>query len=139
MNRAPVIKLATTALHAAMRDDWPAATTAVQAINDRHGGRGLMAAILAWCDTAILKMTGSFTASGSVAVAFQAVETGEIGGADDVPAEVRWAGRLIAARAADDEPTFNALIESVPSDPKAMGAHVARLLEMVAINIRAAS
>jgi hypothetical protein len=136
VNRPAVIKLATTALHAGMRGDWPAATRATQAINDRHGGDGLLAAMLAWTDTFIHHRIGAFVSDKPVALAFQSVETGEIESADEVRPEIRWAGQMITARATDDKATWDALLGAVPQDPKVIGAHVGALLETIVLGLR---
>lgn len=138
MNRPAVIKLATAALHAGMRGDWQAATRATQDINDRHGGDALLVAMLAWVDTFVVHRTGGSVSDKPVALAFQNAETGEIGSAADVRPEVRWAGQMIAARVADDKATWDALLATVPTDPKVVGAHVGALLEAVALGLREA-
>ena len=132
-----VIPLASQALYAEMDGKHKTAGRSVQAISDRHGGEGLTIAILAWCDTLTHYKLGRFVADDPVAIAWQEQKTGRIETADEVPVEARWAGRVIAARAADDRPGFDALISALPHDAAAVGAHVAALLSMVALNVRA--
>lgn len=137
MDRAPVIALATRALHAAMAGQDEQAAAFVQQINDTYGADGLMVALLAWCDTFTLNVTGGFTASGPVALRWRFEDTGTVQTADEVPPAARWAGRLLIARATDDQAMFNTLMASIPPDPRIVGDHVLALLDMVALNLRA--
>jgi hypothetical protein len=123
--------LATVALHAAMAGDWDKATDAVQRISDECGAVGIGRAILGWSDTMIARLVTGHIPGQPIRLAFQQVETGRIDtDADKVPAEVRWAGRVIAARAANDHATWDALMDALPDDGQAIGAHVAKVLEM---------
>ena len=130
--------LARIALHAAMRDDTDQAIRAVKAISDETGGEGLMDAILGWCDTAI---ANEGIATGTpIRIAWMEKSTGRINaGPEEVRPTARWVGRLLAARAADDQDMFMALMDSIPDDPKDVGDHVWELVQMVALNARSAS
>lgn len=130
------IRLASVALNRAIAQDWDRATKAVQRISDECGQVGVGRAILGWSDTLISRM--GHTPGKPVAIAFQQAETGRIDTADSeyVPDRVRWAGRVIAARAADDQPTWDALMAALPDDGKAIGEHVAAVLETVALMLR---
>lgn len=129
--RDPALQqLARDALAATMEERWPDARAALRGLDDRYGGDGLVQAALLWID-ALIDQHGGHHGS-PVALAFEAVETGEVGGADDVRPEVAWAGRLMTARANDDEATFVSLIKTCPD----WSACIAELLHMVAINYR---
>ena len=128
------MRLAGDALRCALVDDWTLATRTVQRISDECGSAGVARAILGWSDTLIARTPGLH--GNAVRLAFMNADSGEVGGADDVPEEVRWAGRVLAARAADDEDAWNALMDALPDDPAATGRHVARLLHLVALNLR---
>ena len=53
-----------------------------------------------------------------------------------MPVEFVWAGRLIVARANDDEAAFIGLVNSVPQDSAVMGDHIWALLSTVALSLR---
>ncbi|TMR11047.1 hypothetical protein ETD86_37005 [Nonomuraea turkmeniaca] len=128
--------LARIALWAAVRDDNDRAVAALKAINEETGGEGLMDAILGWCDTAIAHI--GIEVGKPVKIAWMEAETQRINsGPDEVRPTARWAGRLLAARAADDHDTFMALIDTIPGGPKDVGDHVWELVQMVALNLRA--
>lgn len=54
---------------------------------------------------------------------------------ETVPPGVRWAGELIAARAADDEAAFGKVLESCADDAE-FGKFVGDLLTLIATNLR---
>lgn len=133
-----MIATATAALHAAMADDWKAASGALQTLSDECGGAGVGDAMRAWCDTLIGRTHGDLQDSGSgVRLVFKNADSGEMGGADDVPAPTRWAGRLIAARAAMDQPTWQALLEAIPPGNDAVSEYVGALLQTIVVNLKA--
>jgi hypothetical protein len=124
-DRARVLALATEALHAASAEDWPAACTAIQAIS----GGGLLTAIMAWCDTLIGRHPGMAGSRDTpVQVRWQLDSAGPL-------QHARWAGQVIAARAAMDEAAFMALIR-VPAEGEELGAYVSALLQSVAMTLR---
>lgn len=127
--------LARTALWAAVRDDTDQAVAAVKSISSETGGEGLMDAILGWCDTAIAQ--AGVEVGAPIRIAWMEAETLRVNaGPEEVRPTARWAGRLLAARAADDQDMFMALMDSIPHDPKAVGDHVWELVQMVALNLR---
>jgi hypothetical protein len=136
MNRDRMCKLAMTALHSAIRDDWPAAAKAVQALNDLGDG-SLMAAILAWCDTCLASQGVAMDAVRPVQVRWQQDGEGPLQSADEVSPVVRWAGQLINSRAADDELLFRALVEAIPEGAE-LGKYVGTLLQCIAVTLRIA-
>ncbi|MFI6819232.1 hypothetical protein ACIBG7_43075 [Nonomuraea sp. NPDC050328] len=129
-------ELGTAALHAAMRTphDLTAAVGHVQALIDECEPDGLVRAILAWSDT-LIDRSGMF-ADGSLIQLMWLPEGADAAVfADDVEPLTRWSGRLLVARALDDQATWEALMDSVPDDPRVRGDHVLALLRIVALNL----
>lgn len=118
-------KIATVALHLAMQDKLREAAGYVARLN---GTDGLITAMLAWIDTYIAQCHPNHAPGALIRIAWTFTPTGEIQDADQVDPSMRWAGRLIAARAADDEPAFMALLHGVahslnnPDSPRARSA-----------------
>ncbi len=135
-SRDRMVKSAGAALHAAMADDWGAVSRALQTLIDECGGEGVIAAMSAWCDTLLIH-THDIDPKVPLRLLFVNADTGDIGDADDVPPEVRWAGRLVAARAAMDKPTWDALIDSIPHDDSAISRHISVLLRSIVTGLKA--
>ncbi|WP_242890152.1 hypothetical protein [Actinomadura litoris] len=129
------VQLAGAALTAALGNDWQRASAMLQRISTECGGEGMQRALLSLCDTVIHH--AGITPGQPVRIMFQQADgDGRITGADEVQRrESVWAGRLLAARAADDEDTWSALIEALPRDGYAIGQHVIALLEMCTLMI----
>lgn len=123
------------ALELAVNDDLPAATDVLAALAGAHGLRGVLRAVQAWLDTVLEARGVTMGASAGVRLGFVELETGELTDADQAPPRQVWAGRLLAARAADDEAAFRALIDSVP-DRDELGHRVNAVLAMCALNLR---
>jgi hypothetical protein len=95
--------------------DHEAAHRAVNEIATAHGPESIPQVVLSWIDTMILHC--GLEADGSaVGVRWQPEEGGPVTDADQTPAPVVWAGRLIAARVADDEDMYRAVFHSIDSD-----------------------
>lgn len=141
MNKERARELAAAALMAGLNEQWPAATAALQAINDELGANGTEYACRAWCDTLVIRYqaaTGMTDGDGTVIQpVWKDAETGEEFGADKAEPAARWAGQVIAARAAMDFDGYSALVSSLPADPQVIGDHVGTLLTMVATTLRA--
>jgi hypothetical protein len=130
-------EIAGRALRCAVREDWPGAVRALKQLDAGFGAGGMSVAFAGWCDTLISKQRElGIARPGAARPLWVNTGTGEVGSADDVPAEVRWAGQLIAARAAWDEDAYTALARAVPRTPEAVTAHVATLLECVSGTLR---
>lgn len=132
-------ELATQALHAAMREDWDAVKQSFADIST--DGKAVTFALMAWCDTTIKagadlagrEMPDSGPAAGRVAEtvrpAWIIAETGRITlDADEMPPTARWAGRLVAARAAMDDVQFAVLVGTLPGDGFERGQYALALL-----------
>lgn len=135
MNRAEARDLATRALHAAMREDWPAVQEVFGEIST--DGRAVTFALMAWCDWTLQAQAGMlgrpFPESGPLSElavpAWIEAETGRlITDADEMPPSARWAGRLVAARAAMDHVQFEVLIRTMPGDGFKRGEYAVALL-----------
>ncbi len=129
-----MVKLATTALHAAQQDDWDAVKRNVTALSDLDDG-SLMSAILAWCDTCLASQGISMDGTTPVQVKWREQGTEDEQGADDVRPAVRWAGQLINARAADDDAAFIAHMRAIPEGAE-FGHHVMTLLQCIAVTLK---
>ena len=139
MTRQRGIQLATQALQAAMADDSKRATEAIKAINAELGGEGLTLAIFGWCDTldARYRAVKGIADDAPVRFAWQEEGTGDISmTGNDVPAEARWAGQVIAARVSLDKGAHDKLLSSLPDDGWAIGGYISALLSTVALTLR---
>jgi hypothetical protein len=133
------IQLAGAALRAAMAGDWGAAGAAIQAASDECGGGGVELCVRSWCDTTINRfrqVTGT-PANAPVRPVWVQADTSRVyADADEVPPAVRWAGRVMAARASLDREAYEALLESIPHDDVAVGEHLHALLDSAAQTLR---
>jgi len=144
--RAPELErakeLVTQALHAALREDWPAAGKAMTAVSTETGGQGIYYAIRLLCDTAIGQQRRAGTLAdtpGPYRPGWMNAETGAVTlDADAVPAPARWAARLVTARAAMDQEAYHGLLAGMPEDGAERGAYAAALLHGTALAVKAA-
>lgn len=112
--------LAKAALTATLRgDDEEAARILNDEINWGDGGQSLASATCYFADAtlwAYRKTLGIEIPPGadvSVDLKFWDADTGTVRGAEGVPSDAAWAGRFVAARAADDDDQQNALLRAV--------------------------
>lgn len=84
----------------------------MQTVADRYGQQGIHTILLALADTIAAKQGFNYTASGPVVPIFLDVAEGRIEGVDTTPPRIRWAGRFVAARAAQDQHQCQALLDS---------------------------
>jgi hypothetical protein len=122
-----VKKIATIALNLAMKGDWEESGRYIKRLS---GTDGLLHAMTAWIDTMIAEVYPEHRPGQAIAVKFFAIETEEIGGADDVDWEKAWAGRLISYRAAKDWEGFHSVLTSVP-EGKPLAAGINALMNIV--------
>lgn len=120
-------KIATIALNLAMRGDWEESATYIKRLS---GTQGLVDAMTAWIDTMIGAAYPEHEQGQPIAIKFLAVETDEVGGADEVDWAKAWAGRLISYRAAQDWEGFRSVLLSVP-EGKPLGDGISALLNLV--------
>jgi hypothetical protein len=125
-------KIATVALHLAQQDNMREAAGYVERLN---GTDGLIDAILGWIDTYIAYCHPTHKEGEAIRIAWVDVDAATVHmDADDVHFGARWAGRLIAARAADDQGQFLALLRSLPAGA-ALGDGIVALLRAVALGL----
>jgi hypothetical protein len=124
------VRLAAAAFQAALADKVDTASNCIQRINDECGGEGTYVALMAWIDAYADHATDGQPARGKSRIAFIREDTGQLDreDSDRVPAEIHWAGRLIAARASLDETRFNDLIKEMPTDGAEIGQYVGAVL-----------
>jgi hypothetical protein len=110
---------------------WPQAGNDVKALAERFDGAGIQILIMSLADTLVAAQGGH-----TQGVATRPVwvdPDGPIEDANDVDRpEIVWAGRFIAARAALDEDTCAALVNSCGNDPEAYSANIYAVLEVTA-------
>lgn len=131
------VRLASAAFQAALADKTERAARLVKRISDECGGEGIYVALMAWIDTYADHATDGQPTQSSPRMAFIQESTGQLDRADSdrLPAEIRWAGLLIAARCGLDEPRFKALIDEMPRDGFGIGEHVMAVLLTIARTI----
>lgn len=108
----------------------------VEAIYRSFGRDGLYAAAIGWCDVVLRRMPG-YEHGAQVYLAWEDVDTGRIIHAEETPPIARWAGQMLAARAADDEAFSRALFNAVPADEETTAQHLSALLEALSYQVRA--
>ena len=113
--RPPWFRLAANALVSARDKDWDGAVHATSQIAERYGAGHLPQVMCAWIDT-MASGCGLDPKGKPIGLLWMHEDTSEITDADDTPPPVRWAGRLVAARLADDETQFRALINACSGD-----------------------
>lgn len=140
-DRVKARDIAGRAYHAAVREDWPAANRAM-AEAGRQNPNVIALILCMFCDTAISlqrAMTGlppmedGVPAEGPVRPGWVNADTGRLTlDADEMPPAERWAGRMVAARAALDYDAFQALMAAMPGDGMKRGEYANALLIGVA-------
>lgn len=134
-----MIWLADRALIAAMLGRHDDAHRLAAQLSERFGGAGLWLAMLLWTDTTLSAagITPGAHDDEPIALRFLDVDTARYAEIDEVPAPIVWAGRFLAARAADDPDTGQALALALPDDPAAVSDTVLALLLACAGNLNA--
>lgn len=111
---------------------WLDAAADVNALAERFDGPGIQILIMGLADT-MVSAQGGPTTGGHATRPVWVDPDGAIEDANDVGRpEVVWAGRFIAARAALDEDTCAALVNSCVNDPAAYSRNVCAVLEVTA-------
>lgn len=130
----PWYRLAGEALRLAVLGDRAAAYRTVEQLLAEHGPDAVPEAMCAWAD-AVLAYLQPPDHGDTITLTIRDAITGQPATVDRMPAPSVWAGQLIAARAADDEPTFRALVNAPTSD-REYSARVSAMLMTCAINVR---
>jgi hypothetical protein len=111
---------------------WHDAGAGVTALAERFEGAGIQILIMSLADTMVAAQ-GGHTQGGIATRPVWVDPDGAIEDADDVSRpEIVWAGRFIAARAAQDEDACAALVNSCGGDPEAYSANIYAVLEVTA-------
>jgi hypothetical protein len=136
-DRAKAAAMGARAYHAAARGDWAEASKAMAVIG-RQNPNVIALVLSAFCDTTIgiqrdmrglPPMEDGVPEDGPVRPAWVNADTGQLTmDADALPPAVRWAGQLIAARAALDFESFQALLTAMPTDGFKRGEYANTLL-----------
>lgn len=126
------LPLATTALNAAIREDRGRAEQSVTELGT-HYHQDMPNVLLCWIDSVRHHRP---TVHAPEFVTWLRVDTGQVQNANEVPPPVRWAGRLMLARAQGDADQFRALINAVSSDDE-WSRNVVAVLEICALMLRA--
>lgn len=136
-DREATIELARDAYWAALREERTRATGYVQKINDEHGAAAVLLAICSWIDTYVDHVTDGGDAINMKRLQFIERHTRRVDTLDSpwLPEEVRWAGRVIYARATMNPDLFLDLVNGVEGNAEA-GYRVMILLDLVAQTIK---
>ncbi|WP_158566509.1 hypothetical protein [Micromonospora craterilacus] len=136
-NHSKARRLAATALHAAIDQNWQRASAAVERISAECTGEGLWDALVGWCDTFMAHAVGGDPKFGKVRLAGWNVATGAVGEEPPTPYG-RWAQDLIGARAAGDLDAFQAEVQRLNDvdDGRERGRYVSALLTSIALTMR---
>jgi hypothetical protein len=110
------------------------AAVAMEMIYQTYGREGVYRVAVTWCDY-ILERTPEYQPGEPVHLVWEEVATGTIRHAEEAPPMVRWAGQVLAARAADDQANAWAIFSAVPEEH--LAEHMATLLQTLAIQLRA--
>jgi hypothetical protein len=111
----PWTALAAKALFCARDRDLDRALKALNAISVRYGDEVIPHVVLAWIDTMMTQCGLAREAEQAVQVLWRHETSDEVTEADETPPGIRWAGRAIAARVADDRRQYMALVNSCAS------------------------
>jgi hypothetical protein len=104
-------------------------------LTDHTGDRAVCARLAAAWIRAALEYLG--VAAGTV-VQLGELSTGKVADLDDVSAELSWATRAVAARAAGDEAEWLTLMCGLPLDDNAARIHMGALLNLLGLALRQA-
>lgn len=133
----PWAEAAAAAFTAAASEDMVSAAAILQNMVDTHGSEIVIDVMVAWINATIrhagIRQVGPGEDRAITLDGFVSSVDGSTYDTAAVPAEVRWAGRLMTARASNDSKTFAALINEAPDDPEVWGRYVLTLLNCCAM------
>lgn len=133
--RSEVEMLAAVALGWSRRSNWEKCGGIVGEISDRFGAEGMQILVLGLADTVIIQQFGTFPPPGTRVAPLWVGESGASADADNVSPTLRWVGRFVAARAADDWETCCALVNSCTDHE--FTANVCMLLDVAGTTLNA--
>lgn len=142
---AETLDLATRALNAALHGDTGAAIAAIDELTDQHQGIGLADALMVWCDTYGMHITGGRIARERPAHVTSVGLINPANGSVARPGDPRldpigsWVGRTIRARLTMDRAAWievmTELVETAGRDSGTAGSMVLSLLRSIAATI----
>jgi hypothetical protein len=132
------VRLAHAALVAGVDGKWKRVEDILRRLNTECPGPGLGDALVAWCDAMAQHAEGGEPEFQPVRIATMNADTGGLNSPEGNTPELRWAGRLIAARAAGDRDQFVAVMDELNAidDGFTRGRYVVQLVESVALVMR---
>lgn len=134
VDQPPWYPLAAEALRLAVRGELGAAHRTIEQLLAQHGPDAVPEAMCGWADAVLAYLPPAPPETTIVLVPLDQ-DSGKPVAANEICAPAAWASQLIAARAADDEPMFRALVDSVPSD-REYSVRVSAMLMTCAANVR---
>lgn len=132
-DKGGAVHMAATALAHARLRQWEEAGAQVRALQERYGFEGVQVLMIGLADTVLYYQGGPAEPGGLVAPMWLSVD-GKVARADEVRPAVRWAGRFIAARAADDLDGCNDLVAACTGDAE-FSDNVCALIEVAACTL----
>lgn len=108
-------RLGGAALAAYLTGHWNATAALVNAVRRNADWDGLYEMCTVWCDTVLTTIEGCEPGA-PVHLVWQEVRTGLVAHSDEVHPKIRWAGQILAARAAADDDSSRALFGAVPRE-----------------------
>ncbi len=128
----PWYPAATNALMAEIDGQHERACVLVEGLLGAFGWQALQSAMQVWADHA---MRAVGIAPGTrIKPTWREMTSGEVTAADETPVHARWAGQMLAARAAMDPQQWEALLKAPPAEE--MGPYIEAYLSMAATQIR---
>jgi len=122
-----------------LEDDQAGAIESLTEMRQRCGDHSIAVAACGWIDTAAT--AAGLGGPGAYQLKWYDTEGQSFGDASDVPPETRWAGQLMGARAALDEPMFYAIWNSAPwpgsgKSSTEIGRYILMLLDVTTATYR---
>ena len=119
----------------ARHGDWEKVGALVTELGEIHNGPGIQLLICGLADTIVIYQ-GGHSAPGEMIAPIWVDGDGNASDADGVQrAEILWAGRFIAARAAMDDDACAALVNSCADQPDRYAQNVLGLVEVAAYTL----
>jgi hypothetical protein len=124
-------------LNYARGDQWEKAGRGVMELAERFDGVGIQMMLMGMADT-MIHHQGGYNRPGELVMPMWIDEEGTQSTAEDVErADVRWAGQFCAARAAQDEATCAALVNSCAADSERYTLNILAVVEVTALTLNA--
>jgi len=136
-DHSKTVRLAGAAMHYAQAGKFEAAARYIQRISNECGGQGVEVALRAWIDTFVDHATDGDRRPKRGRMGYVNAVDGQLETDDAarIPDRIKWAGRLVEARAALDEAQYRAALDQLPEDEFEVGEYVITVLEVCADTI----